>query len=60
MTSLDPGLIGLIVILIALGSGTTWWIFHRRRGIDRAGLRKGTARDPSEVRRQNPPDDEIR
>ena len=55
MTALDPGLITLIVILIGLGSGTTWWILHRRRGVDRDGLRKGSARDPQEVRKQNPP-----
>jgi hypothetical protein len=56
MPALDPGLIALIIILVIVGSGTTWWIFHRRRGIDRAGLMKGTARDTSEVRRQNPPE----
>ena len=56
MSALDPGLIASILILIGVGSATTWWIFYRRRGIDRAGLRKGSARDVHEVRRQNPPD----
>lgn len=56
MAALDPGSIALIIILIVIGSGTTWWIFHRRRGIDRAGIVKGTARDTNEVRRQNPPE----
>lgn len=43
------------LILIALALGLTIFMFRRRK-FDR-GYRKGTAADPNEVRRQNPPDE---
>jgi len=43
-----------IVVLIALAIALTVYIFRRRR-FDR-GYRKGTAADPRQVRRENPPD----
>ena len=43
-----------VVVLIALAIGLTIYIFRRRR-FDR-GYRKGTAADPRQVRRENPPD----
>jgi len=43
-----------VVVLIALAIGLTVYLFRRRR-FDR-GYRKGTAADPGQVRRENPPD----
>jgi|GEM_PF-970881 hypothetical protein len=43
------------LILIALALALTIYMFRRRK-FDR-GYRKGTAADPQEVRRQNPPDE---
>jgi hypothetical protein len=43
------------LILIALALALTIYVFRRRK-FDR-GYRKGTAADPQEVRRQNPPDE---
>ena len=43
-----------VVVLIALAIALTVYIFRRRR-FDR-GYRKGTAADPRQVRRENPPD----
>ena len=44
-----------ILGLIALAIGLTIYVFRRRR-FDR-GYRKGTAADPRQVRRENPPDE---
>jgi hypothetical protein len=44
-----------VLVLIALAIGLTMYVFRRRR-FDR-GYRKGTAADPRQVRRENPPDD---
>ena len=44
-----------VVVLIALAIALTVYIFRRRR-FDR-GYRKGTAADPGQVRRENPPDE---
>jgi hypothetical protein len=44
-----------LLLLIALAVGLTIYIFRRRK-FDR-GYRKGSAADPREVRRQNPPDE---
>ena len=43
-----------VLVLIALAIGLTVYVFNRRR-FDR-GYRKGTAADPRQVRRENPPD----
>ena len=43
-----------VLVLIALAIGLTMYVFRRRR-FDR-GYRKGTAADPRQVRRENPPD----
>lgn len=43
-----------ILVLIAVATGLTLYLFRRRR-FDR-GYRKGTAADPRQVRRENPPD----
>jgi uncharacterized protein HemX len=43
-----------VLVLIALAIGLTVYVFRRRR-FDR-GYRKGTAADPRQVRRENPPD----
>ena len=44
-----------LLVLIAVALALTIYIFRRRK-FDR-GYRKGTAADPREVRRQNPPDE---
>ena len=44
-----------VLVLIALAIGLTMYVFRRRR-FDR-GYRKGTAVDPRQVRRENPPDE---
>jgi hypothetical protein len=44
-----------LLFLIALAVALTVYIFRRRK-FDR-GYRKGSAANPREVRRQNPPDD---
>jgi hypothetical protein len=44
-----------VLVLIALAIGLTMYVFRRRR-FDR-GYRKGTAADPRQVRRENPPDE---
>lgn len=44
-----------LLILIAVALVLTIFIFRRRK-FDR-GYRKGSAADPREVRRQNPPDE---
>ena len=44
-----------VLVLIALAIGLTMYVFRKRR-FDR-GYRKGSAADPRQVRRQNPPDD---
>ena len=44
-----------VVVLIALAIGLTIYVFSRRR-FDR-GYRKGSAADPQQVRRENPPDE---
>jgi len=44
-----------IVVLALIAVGWTVWIFARRRSFQ-DGPKKGTARDPAKVRRQNPPD----
>lgn len=44
-----------LLILIALAVALTIYVFRRRK-FDR-GYRKGSAADPREVRRQNPPDE---
>ena len=44
-----------LLVLIALAVVLTVYIFRRRK-FDR-GYRKGSAANPREVRRQNPPDD---
>ena len=44
-----------LLVLIALAVVLTVYVFRRRK-FDR-GYRKGSAADPREVRRQNPPDD---
>ena len=41
--------------LLAVAVVLTVFFFWRKRGIDR-GRRKGTAAEPTEVRRQNPQD----
>lgn len=43
-----------VLVLIALAIGITLYLFRRRR-FDR-GYRKGSAADPRQVRRENPPD----
>lgn len=43
-----------ILALIGIAIGLTMYVFMRRR-FDR-GYRKGTAADPGQVRRENPPD----
>jgi hypothetical protein len=43
------------LLLIALALGLTIYVFRRRR-FDR-GYRKGSAADPSQVKRENPPDE---
>ena len=60
MTSLDPVIIVLILLLIALGWSATVWVLHRRRATNRDGLRKGDARNPADIRRENPPDRVVR
>jgi hypothetical protein len=42
------------LLLIALAIGLTIYLFRRRR-FDR-GYRKGSAADPRQVKRENPPD----
>ena len=42
------------LVLIALAIGLTIYVFRRRR-FDR-GYRKGSAADPRQVKRENPPD----
>ena len=42
------------LVLIALAIGLTIYVFNRRR-FDR-GYRKGSAADPRQVKRENPPD----
>lgn len=44
-----------ILVLIGIAIGLTVYVFGRRR-FDR-GYRKGTAADPRQVRRENPPDE---
>ena len=44
-----------ILVLIAIALALTVYVFRRRK-FD-AGYRKGTAANPREVRRQNPPDE---
>ncbi len=44
-----------VLFLIAIALGLTIFIFRRRK-FDR-GYRKGTAANPNEVRKQNPPDE---
>jgi hypothetical protein len=55
MIALDPVIIAVILLLVALGAVWTIRTFRKRRGIDSRGIVKGTA-DPREVRRDNPPD----
>ena len=43
-----------VLVLIAVAIGITLYLFRRRR-FDR-GYRKGSAADPRQVRRENPPD----
>jgi len=43
-----------VLVLIALAIALTFYVFRRRR-FDR-GYRKGTAADPRQVKRENPPD----
>jgi len=43
-----------ILVLIGIAIGLTMYVFGRRR-FDH-GYRKGTAADPRQVRRDNPPD----
>lgn len=45
---------GPVLLLLALAIGLTIYLFRRRR-FDK-GYRKGTAADPHQVRRENPPD----
>jgi hypothetical protein len=45
---------GPVLLLLVLAIGITMYLFRRRR-FD-AGYRKGTAANPNEVRRENPPD----
>jgi hypothetical protein len=44
-----------VLVLIALAIGLTIYVFRKRR-FDR-GYRKGSAADPRQVRRENPPDE---
>jgi len=46
--------LGPVLALLALAVGLTVYLFRKRR-FD-AGYRKGTAANPGEVRRDNPPD----
>jgi hypothetical protein len=55
MIALDPVIIAVILVLVAIGAAWTIRTFRRRRDIDHRGTVKGTA-DPREVRRDNPPD----
>ena len=43
-----------VVVLIAIAIALTAYVFRRRR-FDR-GYRKGTAANPKQVKRENPPD----
>jgi len=45
---------GPVMALLALAIGITIYLFRKRR-FDR-GYRKGTAANPGEVKRENPPD----
>jgi uncharacterized protein HemX len=45
---------GPVLLLLALAIGITVYLFRKRR-FDR-GYRKGTAANPQEVKRENPPD----
>ena len=45
---------GPVMLLLALAIGITVYLFRKRR-FDR-GYRKGTAANPGEVKRENPPD----
>jgi hypothetical protein len=56
MSSISPGLIIVIALLIALVFGTTIWMFARRHGIDHRGAVKGTPRQPDKVKQENPRD----
>jgi hypothetical protein len=56
MSSISPGLVIVIALLIALVFGTTIWMFARRRGIDHRGAVKGTPSQPDKVKRENTPD----
>lgn len=44
-----------IVVLALIAIGWTVYIFSRRKDFD-DGPKKGVARNPGKVRRQNPPD----
>jgi hypothetical protein len=44
-----------VLVLIVLAIGLTIYVFRRRR-FDR-GYRKGSAADPRQVKRENPPDE---
>lgn len=48
-----------LIILIAIAAVLTFVVF-KRRALGKDGLQKGTAANPQQVRRENPPDPKQR